>query len=1275
MSIKHSRAAWSALAFSLLLSAPAVKAATALAPQSNQAPAAEIMNTTTATFRLANGQLLYVDFYGDNIFRVFRDPAGGMLRDPEAKPEARILDQFPRRVMGTRLSLNGNKVRSAAIEVAVDTQTGQLKVTNLKTGKTVIEEVKPAIIEKNHTELTLKAQPGEYFYGGGVQNGRFSHRGKSIQIVNTNNWTDGGVASPAPFYWSTGGYGVMPYTFMPGRYDFAAADKSVVKVMHETDYEDVFFMVDDTPVALLNDFWQLTGHPVLLPKFGFYEGHLNAYNRDYWKEATKEGEGTLFEDGKHYTESQKNNGGTKESLNGEKQNYQFSARAVIDRYAAHDMPLGWILPNDGYGAGYGQTGSLDGNIQNLKDFGDYARSKGVQIGLWTQSDLHPKAGVEPLLQRDIIKEVGTAGVRVLKTDVAWVGAGYSFGLNGVSDVAGIMPYYGHDARPFIISLDGWAGTQRYAGIWSGDQTGGNWEYIRFHIPTYIGSGLSGQPNITSDMDGIFGGKNVPVNVRDFQWKTFTPMQLNMDGWGANAKYPHILGEPAASINRTYLKLKSELIPYIYSVAHEAVEGKPMIRAMFLDDANAYTLGSATEYQYLFGPYFLVAPIYKETQMDKEGNDVRNGIYLPAGKWIDYFTGDVYEGGRIINNFNAPLWKLPLFVKAGAIIPMANANNNVSQIDKSLRRYEIYPDGKSEFTEYEDDGTTQAYLHGEAVTTKVTVNCEKDKATINIEPSAGHCDGFVENKSTEMCINLTAQPKKVTAKIGGKNVKLTAVASKAELESGSNVYFYDATPNLNQFATAGSAFAQVKMTKNPQLLVRLAATNVRTNGVELTVNGFTFAPADNLLKSRGTLTAPKATVTDKNTQAYQLTPSWDKVANADYYEVEFNGMNYSTITDTQLTFDGLQPKSDYSFKVRAVNADGQSAWSTLTAQTKSNPLEFAIHGVTGKTSCDNQGGQGINKFFDFDETDVWHSKWGDKGTAVPFTIDINLNSINKLDKMQYLPREDAGNGTWMEGTVSYSSDKTTWSTPIPFQWNYDGKVKELVFKDQPTAQYVKISVTKAQNNFGSGRELYFFKVPGSETILPGDINHDGKIDMDDFTSYMNYTGLRKGDSDFDGYVSGGDINHNDLIDAYDISVVGTHVRGGVDTYGMKPLKGTLTLQPDKTTYKAGDEINVTVKGTGMQAVNAFSFALPYNPSELEYTGIETVGTKEMENLTNDRLHTNGTKALYPTFVNTGDKDVIEGDGTLFVLKFKAKRSGKFMLKAKDIMLVDKGLNVK
>lgn len=63
--------------------------------------------------------------------------------------------------------------------------------------------------------------------------------------------------------------------------------------------------------------------------------------------------------------------------------------------------------------------------------------------------------------------------------------------------------------------------------------------------------------------------------------------------------------------------------------------------MFLDEANPYTLGKATEYQFMCGPSFLVAPIYQETKMDKEGNDIRNGIYLPQGEWVDYFSGHIY----------------------------------------------------------------------------------------------------------------------------------------------------------------------------------------------------------------------------------------------------------------------------------------------------------------------------------------------------------------------------------------------------------------------------------------------------------------------------------------------------------------------------------------------------------------------------------------------------------------------------------------------------------
>lgn len=1240
--------------------------------QSTSILGAKKINPTTVEISLSGNQILTLDFYGDNIFRAFQDNEGGIIREPQAIPAAQILVEQPRKkVTKLDLSINNEQIliTTAKIKIELNKQNSLLKITDLTSNRITVETISPIQFEPRKTTLTLKENPQEYFYGGGVQNGRFSHKGKVISIENQNSWTDGGVASPTPFYWSTNGYGIMWYTFKKGKYDFGSEKEGVVKLFHETNYLDVFFMINNDAIALLNDFYQLTGNPVLLPKFGFYQGHLNAYNRDYWKEDEK---GILFEDGKRYKESQKDNGGIKESLNGEKNNYQFSARAVIDRYKKHDMPLGWLLPNDGYGAGYGQTETLDGNIQNLKKLGDYARQQGVEIGLWTQSDLHPKPEISALLQRDIVKEVRDAGVRILKTDVAWVGAGYSFGLNGVADVGHIMPYYGNDSRPFIISLDGWAGTQRYAGIWSGDQTGGVWEYIRFHIPTYIGSGLSGQPNITSDMDGIFGGKNPVINTRDFQWKTFTPMQLNMDGWGANEKYPHALGEPATSINRWYLKLKSEIMPYTYSIAKQAVDGMPMIRAMFLEYPNKYTFGKATQYQFLYGPYFLIAPIYQTTQADEKGNDIRNGIYLPEGTWIDYFTGNKYAGNCILNNFSAPLWKLPVFVKNGAIIPLTNPNNNISEINKNIRIYELYPSGHSSFTEYDDDGTTQAYLTGQGASTFIESDVDsKNNVTITIHPAKGDFNGFVKNKETEFRINVTTHPKKVTAKIGKNKVKLMQVNTKEDFRKLQNVFFYDAAPNLNQFATPGSDFAKEIITKNPQLLVRLASSDITTEPTILNIEGFVFEPTDQYRINTGHLSAPKALITEENTEAYTLKPTWNKIENADFYEIAFNDMLYTTIQNTELLFEDLKAETPYCFKIRAANKDGYSDWTEFSATTKSNPLEFALPEIIGETSAENQGGQRINKLFDYDENNTWHTKYG--VNSVPFTLTMDLKTINELDKFHYLPRIDAGNGTILKGSVSYSMDKENWTEAGNFEWARNNETKIFSFTNHPTARYIRLNITSALGGYGSGRELYVFKVPGTESYRPGDINNDRLIDMNDFTSYMNYTGLRYGDADFEGYVSNGDINRNGLIDAYDISVVTTQLKGGVQTTKDDKVAGTIKLSTTKQNYNKDELIEVQAKGSNLHAVNALSFAIPYNQQDYEFVGVQLQNMKEMENLTNDRLHSNGQKALYPTFVNLGNKETLEGNTNLFILKFKAKRKVRFNLKVLDGILVDKNLH--
>ncbi|MFP7655687.1 hypothetical protein [Chryseobacterium proteolyticum] len=273
---------------------------------------------TSVEVLLSDNKKMTIDFYGENIFRLFFDPKGGEVRNPEAIPPAQILVDQPRRKV-KEIAVNNLphtvSISTSKIKIEIEKATSLFKVVNLSLNKEIFSFVAPIEFNSKEAVLTLSQGKDEYFYGGGVQNGRFSHKGNTIFIVNQNNWTDGGVASPNPYYWSTNGYGFMWHTFKKGYYDFGKQNKNEVKLAHEINYLDVFFMVNDQPKSLLNDFYQLTGNPVLLPKFGFYEGHLNAYNRDYWKEDDK---GILFEDGKRYKESQKDNGGVKESLNGEK---------------------------------------------------------------------------------------------------------------------------------------------------------------------------------------------------------------------------------------------------------------------------------------------------------------------------------------------------------------------------------------------------------------------------------------------------------------------------------------------------------------------------------------------------------------------------------------------------------------------------------------------------------------------------------------------------------------------------------------------------------------------------------------------------------------------------------------------------------------------------------------------------------------------------------------------------------------------------------------------
>ena len=695
------------------------------------------------------------------------------------------------------------------------------------------------------------------------------------------------------------------------------------------------------------------------------------------------------------------------------------------------------------------------------------------------------------------------------------------------------------------------------------------------------------------------------------------------------------------------------------------DGVAILESAFMT-VDDYTYTPATRYQYLFGPDFLVAPVYQDTQADTLGNDIRDGIYLPEGRWVDYFTGAVYEGGRIMENFPAPLWKLPVFVRQGAVIPMVRPNNNPSQIDPSERIFECWPaEGEYHTHVYDDDGRTMSYLAGESVTTRIDASLSGSRYILTIHPAEGSFDGFVKDQSTQVRVNITAEPRKVTVKVGGKKVN-------AE-------YSYDAAPQLNRFATPGSEFEKMDLRKNPVLTVSIPACDITQNDVVLIIDGYEYAPADDSRICSGELTAP-VILTDKSTvEPYAATLAWEPQELADYYEIEFDGLLHTGIRNTYLTFADLQPETDYSFRLRAVNLTGASDWTDYSCTTEGNPLEWAIRGIVGSCSFPSQEGFEVWRLFDWAESgDTWHTKYQAK--ALPFELTLDLQGINNIDRFEYLPRLDAGNGVLLKGEVFYSVNGKDWTPAGAFEWERDGQTKVFTFEGGPRARYIRIAVSDAVNNYGSGREIYVFKVPGTETVIPGDINKDGKVDENDLTSYMNYTGLRSSDSDFD-YVSVGDLDGNGLIDAYDISAVAVRLDGGINTeYWMREyhksagdtLCGGLRVEVQDKPLKAGDTLTLSFYGDSLKTVNALSLALPYDASALEFAGVEASGLQQMENLTRDRLHTDGTKAVYPTFVNLGGKSLVSGDGLLFRVSFKVLRGGADIPEAVDAVVVSPAL---
>ncbi len=259
-----------------------------------------------------------------------------------------------------------------------------------------------------------------------------------------------------------------------------------------------------------------------------------------------------------------------------------------------------------------------------------------------------------------------------------------------------------NTRPFVLTRAAYAGAQRYTGSWTGDNAS-TWDHLRLSISMVLNLGLSGMIFTGPDIGGFFGSASGELYARWIQAACLFPFCRTHTAQDTPDQEPWSFGPQVEAIARQYISLRYKLLPYLYSSYVQAVsEGKPLIRPTFFHDPTDSQLYEQDDV-FMVGDSLLVAPVTEKGVTSRT-------FYLPRGAWYDFWTNKLIDGAREVT-VEAPLDRLPIFARAGKVIPMWNPVQYIGEkpVDElHLRAYA----GAGETAIYEDTGVGLEYQRGE-----------------------------------------------------------------------------------------------------------------------------------------------------------------------------------------------------------------------------------------------------------------------------------------------------------------------------------------------------------------------------------------------------------------------------------------------------------------------------------------------------------------------------------------------------------------------------------
>ena len=674
------------------------------------------------------------------------------------------------------------EVRFKTDELVVNVQKNPLKLTFLTTTGKVLNTERMSqsgggSMKKDEAVWVEKElMPDEHFFGFGERMDFVDQRGKKIELdvgrgtgpthtVGAYNILKANY-SPVPFFMSTQGYGIFFHTPYTTHWDMGHSNANAYSFKAENGQIDYFFMYGPEFATILNQYTGLTGKSPLVPKFtlglnvGTYSGGTWGYEENTSDDyvinlGRKFKEKGIPADVLHLDSTWRIFGpnGTGSTT--------FEWRNTFDNPTAMFDSL--------YAIGYNMVGVHvrprydNGEKYNLLD---QAREAGVvypEPGGGEFVNFFDSTAVDWWWENGA-RMVIDQGAMFFKTD-----EGSAFGkkanesdkigptgpeaerLHNLFPIAYTQAPFKrfqkeNNMRGFNLTREGYAGIQRYPYIWAGDWPS-EWQYFKPVIRAGLNIGLSGVGFWSHNMGGFEHEPDPELYIRWVQFGMFSPIAhlFGMDHPGY--KEPWSYGEQAERIFKQYDRMRYRMIPYIYSEAWKMHKtGKPIMRALVLehqDDINTYDIDD----QYMFGDNLLVAPV------TTKGAKTRT-IYLPEGTWYDYWNGEKYDGKQYIAHLT-PLDKLPIFVKAGGIIPQRNRIESLGEQPADTLTLEIFPHGQSLYDIYDDDGESKEYENGEYAITRVMVEDLPQKTTINIQSPKGEYQ--VPERSYKLLIHTKQSP--------------------------------------------------------------------------------------------------------------------------------------------------------------------------------------------------------------------------------------------------------------------------------------------------------------------------------------------------------------------------------------------------------------------------------------------------------------------------------------------------------------------------------------